>query len=563
MGPLGGRPGLRWGACSPSRRRCRGGGRRPPPATCCVLFPRSVRVAIDRLPLGRAAASPWGYELPSRRRCRGRPRRSPSLHPLLCPLVLFPGGANRRAAVGGRPREGTATSPGGTRPAAWLLESSAAARSRHLPCVVVLEFPLHAYALRGCSLGNTPGPRRGRPPPGWGSPPEVRFHRRGGAAVVRCPPRRELPRARGPRPFDQRCPPTRGPKRPDHAPLEASCQPPGRGADVLPTTLRASGRCWGPSLLATLRGPHPPARTMHGERRLGLWRESEGGRAAAIHGFAVRYRRMGQGPPLGTAAFNRPPVQNIRPQRWVAQEGRESRTARVNRRLRRCEKIQTWRGTEERDRRREPGDGRVSIVAHSSAGLQREGGRTPVSMVERTFLRSGAQGSSWRARAVSVEQAKTSCTKVMFIPQPGDIRRELVDPILLEAPRQRASRGRGTPYGWMRRRGGDARAILETSRRPRRRGATDGPCRGGDIICLHHEDTASAPGKRRRNDHLAGWPGPPPQRANETRMRNQWVEAKGVWKPGGSSASLVGHRARVGSGVSHLHTPSPPRAAAT
>lgn len=94
----------------------------------------------------------------------------------------------------------------------------------------------------------------------------------------------------------------------------------------------------------------------------------------------------------------------------------------------------------------------------------------------------------------------------------------------------------------MRRPWGDARAFLAASRRPHRRGATDGPSRGGDRNCLHHQDTASAPGKRRRNDHLAGWPGPPPQRANGPRERNQWAEAKDVWKPGGSSASSVGHR---------------------
>lgn len=302
----------------------------------------------------------------SRCRCCGRVRLSPPFI-CCCALIILLPGAQTAGQLSVRDR-GRAPRPPPVvaRVAARVSESRGG--------------PLPPPSAR-CSSVLTLIRPAGAPP----ATPRVRGagdRRRGGAPPPRCVPtaasvRRscvahpgELPRARGPRPFRHRCPQTPGPKRPDHVHLELSCQPPLEEARTLsPRPVRVWGKCWGPSFPTTLRGDHFPAQTCHSGKRQGLWTGRERGRAAAIHGYVVRCRYMGHGPPLGTAAYNRPPVQTFLPRLWVDQEEREARTARANRPLREREKIQTWRGTKRKRRKKKARDGRVSGVARSSAAL--------------------------------------------------------------------------------------------------------------------------------------------------------------------------------------------------
>lgn len=149
------------------------GGRWTPPAPCCVLLVRSVGVAVDKLPRGRAAASPWGHGFPSRGRCRGCPRLSLPFT-LCCSLVLCPGGANRRAAVGGRLRECTVTSPGGKQAPRRECQGRAR-RPAPATCRVLLFLSFLFTPMR--SGGAPPATPRDR---GAGD------HGRGGAPPPRC-----------------------------------------------------------------------------------------------------------------------------------------------------------------------------------------------------------------------------------------------------------------------------------------------------------------------------------------------------------------------------------------
>lgn len=381
------------------------GGRWTPPAPCCVLLVRSVGVAVDKLPRGRAAASPWGHGFPSRGRCRGCPRLSLPFT-LCCSLVLCPGGANRRAAVGGRLRECTVTSPGGKQAPRRECQGRAR-RPAPATCRVLLFLSFLFTPMR--SGGAPPATPRDR---GAGD------HGRGGAPPPRC-----VSSAAGVLRSCVAHPGVSCRAHEGHALLGRGVPQHG-GRSALTTRLVSAprktrgcssydhpsvGQVLGAIISSDVAGVSPASADNARREEAGSLTRN-GGKDGCCHPRLCR--------PI-SADGPRPSPGHHRTQQAT------------------CPKYPYVAGHRRKRQKKRARDGRVSIVAHSSAGLSMGGGRPTVSSVERTFLRSGDQGS-WRARAVSVEQAKTRCAQVMFIPQPEDIRCELADPILLEAPRQGA-----------------------------------------------------------------------------------------------------------------------------